>query len=346
LAANCEGLRMTATRSIAAGVGYLASVQMANGEFPVDAAYSLDMTQGRFRDPCFFGTAAIASTLAGCEEAAAVSARACDFIERECKAGRVWGYHKKGHRYVYPPPDVDDTALASLALVANGRAAPRNRAILLANRNDQGLFYTWILPWRLGRFRLRLLRANWWQFARRSRHRAYFRDSLCEIDDIDAGVNANVLAWLGSYSGDRQVTDWFLQILREHREASCDKYYDDPVVIRYFFSRVLAGCCDEAGQLLVERAVVTADASALQIALTILIRSLWRAPVPGELVQRLIAAQDLQGNWPIASLYCAGRRRLAPGHFAPTDPDRFRSGSEAMTTAFCISALNAVREAA
>jgi len=341
------GMGMTTHRieaAITASIAYLEGVQGANGELPVFAAFSLDMTDRRHLDPCFFGTVAIASTLVGCPEAAGLSARACDFIENDRKPGKLWSYYKTGHRIVYPMPDVDDTGLALIALAGNGRKIPRNRKILLANRDRNGMFYTWIYPWRRP-IRLALLTATWRSISWVFRYRAFFANSLCEAHDVDGGINANILAALGHFEGDEHVIDALLKILREEREGACDKYYDDPVLIRYFFSRALAGRCAEAGELLASRAAPAADASAFHIALAILTLALWKAPIPDDLVERLVEQQDSAGAWPIASFYCAGRTRLGYCDFAPAVTDIFRCGSEAMTTALCVSALNAVRAA-
>lgn len=331
--------------AIAAGVAFLEGVQAKDGELPVFAAFSIDMTDRRHLDPCFFGTVAIASTLLGCPEAADVCRRACDFIERDRKPGKLWSYYKTGHQIVYPMPDVDDTGLALIALAGNGRKIPDNRKILLANRDRGGLFFTWIYPWRRP-IRRALLTATWRSVSWFFRYRAFFANSLCEAHDVDAGINANALAALGPFEGDTRIIDALLAILRHGKETACDKYYDDPFLIRYFFARALAGRSPEARGLLVARAQVAADASAFHVALTILTLSICGVPVRGDLVRRLMVLQGPDGAWPIASFYCAGRDRLGHVDFAPAAPDIFRCGSEAMTTALCIAALNAVRTAA
>lgn len=334
--------RTAARAALTAGLAYLKSVQADSGEFPVFSAHSPDMTVRRVLDPCLFGTAAIAGLLGDCSAAAALCERACDFIEGQCDRGDVWMYFKLGHPpSSSPPPDVDDSALAAFALAGCGRRVPAHRSILLGNRDEYGMFYTWIMP-RFPSVNWSLLKANWRHLFWNSTYRAFFRGTLCEIEDIDAGINANVLAGLGRFDGDQRVVDYLLQILREGREDSCDKYYDDPVLIRYFFSRALVGRCAEAGQILVDRAHAGPEASPLHLALTILIRSIWGAPIPDDLVARLIAAQGESGEWPIAALYCAGRPQTGYCRFGPTAEDRYRAGSEAMTTAFCVAALDAV----
>jgi hypothetical protein len=327
-----------AKAAVAAGLRYLEGVQTKEGEFPVFSAFSIDMVERRHLDPCFFGTALIAGVLAAVPEASDICARARKFIEAQRRPGGLWTYYKKRHCYVYPPRDVDDTALAVDAFRACGGEPLGNRSIVLANRDDQGMFFTWILPWRSGP-NLHLLAKDWRELFSLRRYRAFFRNSKTDRNDVDAGINANVLAAFAPFDGDERLIAQLLRILEQGREDSCDKYYDNPVLIRFFFSRALAGRCPKAGRVLVERAEVGPNASALDQALTILTRTMWNAPVPADLLERLIAEQAPSGEWPIASIYCAGREQLGYLNFAPAAADRFRSGSEAITTAFCIAAL-------
>jgi len=331
-----------AAAAIAAGLRYLSSVQAESGELPVFSAYSLDMTDRRHLDPCFFGTALVAAALGDCPEASRICARACAFIEAQRRPGDLWTYYKKGHRHVYPPRDMDDTAMGTAALIACGRRQPGNRTILLGNRDRSGMFLTWFLPWRDGP-NLRLLGRDWRQLLWLRRYRTFFANSLCEPNDVDAVVNANAAAALGAFPGEERVVEQLLSILREGREDCCDKYYDDPVDIRYLFARALAGRCPEAGELIVQRAEAGPNATALQIALTMLTRATWDAPPQPSLRQRLMAAQLESGEWPIAPFYSAGRKRIGYMHFPPNAPNVFRSGSEAITTAFCIAALHSAR---
>jgi hypothetical protein len=328
--------------AISRGIAYLEGVQDPNGEIPVYSAYSPDMSERRHLDPCIFGTAMVASVLADCDAAKKVCSNAVRFLERERLPGGIWGYYKSGHRHHFlPPPDVDDTSMASIALVENGRKPPQNRAVLLASRDHHGMFLTWIFPWGR-RFRPVLLAEMLRQLPKLSLYRRMFVESLAARDDADAAVNANVLTWLGPFEGDHRIIDRLIQILRGGHEATCDKYYDDPILVRYLFSRALVGRNAEAGKLLVARSVPDESVSAFHLALNILIRTMWGAAVSEDQVRRLIDFQLSSGEWPIAPVYLGGRTRIAYGEFAPAPREHFRSGSEALTTAFCVSALNAM----
>ena len=322
----------------------MARVQSEEGELPVFCAYSPDMTDRRQLDPCVFGAALIASLIGTCPGAAEICGRACDFIEAQRRRRNVWTYYKKRHGILATPPDVDSTAMATAALVACGRPRPDNLSAVLANLDRQGMFLTWMFPTR-GASKLRLPIRAWrhlLNLLRLPNYRALLKHTPWEAEDVSAGVNANVLAAFAPFEGDERVVHRILAIVREGREDSCDKYYDNPNLVRYFFSRALAGRCPEARELLLERMQAGPDLSPIDLALVILVRVIWCAPLRPELIQRLIAAQDSSGAWPIAPLYCAGRKRTGYMQFAPTEPGWFRLGSEAITTAFCVNALDAV----
>jgi hypothetical protein len=333
-----------AKAAVAAGLRYLEGVQTKEGEIPVFCAYSPEMDVRRQLDPCLFGAALVANLLAGCPGASGICDRACDFIEAQREARGLWAYYKKGHGRLATPPDVDTTSISTSALVACGRKRPGNRAALLDNLDPNGLFFTWVFPTR-GISRFSFPRRAWRRLRHRlnrPRYRALLAETPWEPEDVSAGVNANVLAALGAFEGDGRLIEALLEILRPGREDSCDKYYDNPNLIRFFFSRALVSRCPEAREPLVRGvAGVPPDAPALDIALSILVTTIWNAPVSPDLPQRLIAMQDSSGAWPIAPLYCAGRQLLGYLQFAPTEPGWFRLGSEAITTAFCISALHA-----
>jgi hypothetical protein len=336
-----------AKAAIASGLRYLSGVQTSEGEIPVFCAYSPGMDDRRRLDPCLFGAALIANLLAACPEASGICNRACDFIEAQREPRGLWAYYKKGHGRLATPPDVDTTSMSTSALVACGRKRPDNRIVLLDNLDPNGLFFTWIFPTRgISRFSLpvRLWRRLLNRLDR-PRYRALLAETPWAPEDVSAGVNANVLTALGGFEDDHRLIEALLEILRTGREDSCDKYYDNPNLIRFFFSRALVSRCREARELLLRGvAEVPPDAPALDIALSILVRTIWDAPVSPDLTRQLVAAQDSSGAWPIAPLYCAGRQRLGYLRFAPTEPGWFRLGSEAITTAFCVSALHSAAQ--
>lgn len=338
-----QSMNALVERALANGAGFLRSVQKKDGSMPVYIGLSRDLSGELVYAECLFGTAFIASVLAGCPAAADVTDRACDFIEGQKLRGWLWNYHFRTHSALLPPPDVDDTALSLHALAGNGRKVPRNLKSFLANRDPGGRFYTWFEPLRAGRPRLRLLQGCWRQLLFPWRAAGYYRSGYSTAHDIDAGINANVVNWLGRYDGDEDLIDWLIQILRDGREGSCDKYYHDPMVVLYFLARALAYRNPEARDLLLARCNRASISQPAELAMAILLRRLCSVAAPDDMISSLIAAQAADGSWPIFAIYCAGRPEIAPGEFgAPVDGVPM-FGSQAMTTALAMSALDAVR---
>ncbi|HEX2060982.1 MAG TPA: hypothetical protein VHK90_09595, partial [Thermoanaerobaculia bacterium] len=228
---------------LARAIAFLARVQLPSGEIPVLAA-------GK-PDPSVFPTALAAHALSFAPEASSIRERALDFLLSEMEPRGLWKHWTRAHAYHHQlPPDLDDTACASAALARAGRAFPDNRALLLRNRNRAGLFYTWKLTRTQLRHPLVTL--------------MFFRSTSAKPFDVDAVVNANVLFYLG-YLPD--VVAHLVDVLRTNRESVCDKWYENPFAVWYFFSRALRTTAPEAGELLVRKVREAAPSNALEHAL-------------------------------------------------------------------------------
>jgi hypothetical protein len=337
--------RQQVERAIPRALAFLETAQLPNGEFPVYATTDPAMRERCELDPSIFPTALAARCLAFCPEAAPLAARAHLFLLAEMDEHGLWRHWTRAHsHYRTLPPDLDDTSCASAALAGAGQPIPGNRGLLLANRARDGRFLTWIVPrprWTGGRHMRLVLR----QLRHLPTLIMFFRLTSAKPDDIDAGVNANMLHYLGSFDGEEPVIAWLVSVLREGAERQCDKWYENPFVIRYFLSRALAGRSSEARSLLVQRTLAAPPANDLEQALSActLLDCGEDAAAP---VEALLAAQAEDGSWRRAALYHGGRARLRAGGFADPHPDTPRWGSEALTTAFAVEALARWRVAA
>jgi hypothetical protein len=294
------------SESLARAIGYLGRVQLPSGELPVLASGA--------PDPSVFPTAVMAHSLSFAPDAADVHRRALDFLEAEMQPRGVWKHWPRTHpQHAFLLPDLDDTACASAALVRAGRRIPDNRALLLKNRNRHGLFRTWLLD-------LRHPLAMY----------AFFTRTSAKPFDADAVVNANVLFYLGEIP---EVVEHLLRVLRENRERHCDKWYDNPFVVWYFFARALP---ELAGELIEQKIARATPSNALEHALAACaLLSCGRTAN----VDALLKMQLESGAWPAAPVYHGGRARKRPGTFGEPHPDTPYWGSEAWTTAFAIEAL-------
>src|SRR5690606_29704985 len=123
----------------------------------------------------------------------------------------------------YTPPDADDTACASMAVALRGDDTSANVALLLANRDRAGRFFTWLIPHR-DRFTPRF----WWavrdEFRRatRDRRQELWANSEAWPADVDGVVNANVVRYLGPGRAPAAAVGFVASIITDEREDDCD----------------------------------------------------------------------------------------------------------------------------
>jgi hypothetical protein len=331
---STERVDLALTRALA----YLESVQLPSGELPVFSSTDPELERNATLDPSIFPTALTVHSLSFCSEATSLVARANEFLLREMSPDGLWRHWTRDHPHVASlPPDLDDTSCASAALSRAGRLLPDNRELLLANRDGRGRFFTWLVPrprW-TGRRHMRLVLR---QLLHLPTLAMFFRLTSAKPGDVDACVNANTLHYLDRFLGEESVVAFLLAVLREGRERQCDKWYENPFVVRYFLSRALVGRSDEAGRHILARTAAEPPASSLERALAACALLDWQQDAAPH-IDALIAEQAADGSWARAAVYHGGRKRLRSGGFADPHPDTPRWGSEAVTTAFAVEAL-------
>ncbi len=305
--------------AIERGVAFLESRQRTDGELPVCAS--------GVPDPAVFPSAVMAHALSFTPVARHVRARALEFLEAEMDHRGLWRHWPARHpHHSVIPPDLDDTACASAALAQTGRVIPDNRQRLLGNRTPRGLFRTWLITRVEARHPVTLY--------------GFFTRTSAKPFDVDAVVNANVLHYLGPGPHARPVVEHLEAIIRDGRERSCDKWYENPFVVWYFFSRALHVVAPQLGPLMTARIASVAPASPLEVALSACSLAYWQLPSG---IDGILDTQLESGGWPASALYHGGRRRRRDGSFAAPHPDTPHWGSEELTTALCIEALSRAR---
>ncbi|WCM27088.1 hypothetical protein NDN01_24425 [Sphingomonas sp. QA11] len=325
--------------ALAGGLAFLERVQLDSGEFRVVTSLRRDMTGDCEPDPSIFPTALIAHCLSFAPAANLMRDRGLAFLLAQRDRHGLWRHWTRDHPFFRQlPPDMDDTCCVSAALATAGSTDGADPALLLANRDAQGMFLTWIMPrarW-MGRAHMRVTLPQ-------LRHLVtlwfFFKKTSAAPADVDAGVNANCLHYLGSFPGDARVVERLVGILRRGGEPDADKWYENPFVLWYFFARALGDRSEEARGLLLARLDAAPPTSALEIALSIAARLYCGAMPPDELIDALLARQSSDGSWPRAPVYFGGRERRRDGSLAPAHPDTPHWGSEELTTGFCIEAL-------
>ena len=226
----------------------------------------------------------------------------------------LWRYYR------HLPQDLDSTTLCSLVIgthpwILLGRNVPQ----ILANRDEEGRFMTWVLaedePDVVSRFRL----------------------------EADPVVNANVIAYLGNRPETRNAQRWLEASVADGSIEGSSKWYPDTVAIYYAITRALIRAQPALSRLrpvLADRILGLRDEKGefgnnLQTAQAVSalynIGSLESIDAERE-AERFISSQREDGSWP--ELLAFGDQSLKWGTVG-----QIGHGSEAVTSAFCIEAL-------
>ena len=231
----------------------------------------------------------------------------------------LWRYYR------HLPPDLDSTSLCSMVIGTHpwiwlGRNVPG----VLANRDEEGRFMTWVLqegePDVVSPFRI----------------------------EADPVVNANVIAWLGDRPETGDARRWLEVLVTDGNLEGSSKWYPDTVAIYYAIARAMVRAkpaLDRLRPILAERILGLRDrkggfGNVLQTAQAVSalydVGSLGRIDAMRE-VERLMNSQRADGSWP--ELLAFGDQSLKWGVVG-----RIGHGSEAVTSAFCIEALERLVE--
>lgn len=337
-----EHLLSNINQAIEKGIAYLFQHQYPNGEYCCYMAPDTAMQEWSVPDTTVFPAALIMcslSILKGNPKVDGMQERSAGFLQYQSMRGGVWNHFTKWHQlFPFCPPDVDNTVYASKALQLLGKEYMDNHALLLANRNSKGLFYTWYA-----------LRPNkvwnktfWMLLLREFKHPVtsffFWRRNECTRYDIDGVVNANVLFYLGLNEDTKPIIPFLLNIIEQHKEDDCDKWYRNPITFYYFLSRnfntgipELDTCKAEVISRILsiakEDGSIGESALETALSLSVLINSGHQSAVTEHAANYLIRTQTPTGEWARYALFYSGPKR------------EMCWGSEELTTAFCLEAL-------
>ena len=269
--------------------------------------------------------------------ASTVVDRAVTFLRRERESCAQWRYwSQENEQYDFTPPDADDTACASLAVATRGDRTRSNVGVLLANRDDRGRFYTWLVP------RGRLGPRTGWAMrdelrgAVRRRREELWATTEAERDDVDGVVNTNVIRYLGRRAPDAAVR-WVRSIVEDGAEHDCDKWHRNPFTLYAAVAdarRRGVESFSSVGPVVVRRVTNRIDGgtvgSAMDDALALLaLQGFEGAPsAQDELARSLLRTQSDDGSWGRSIFYYGGPREV------------FGWASEALATAWALQALH------
>ena len=316
LAAATGSLLEAGRDSIRRGLLFLESALDENGAWHCVRFSTADPNIPRHFERPAFVSAFCMLALESCKEARAGAIRAATeaYLADTIEYPGLWRYYR------HLPQDLDSTALCSLVLGDHPWIfLERNLPQILANRDEEGRFMTWILagdePDVVSRFRI----------------------------EADPVVNANVIAYLGDRPETKDAQRWLEELIAEGHVKGSSKWYPDEVATYYAAARAVVRtqpALDGLRPALADRILDLLDnkedfAGILQAAQAVSalynIERLESIDAERQ-VERFLSLQREDGSWP--ELLAFGDQSLKWGTVG-----QIGHGSESVTSAFCIEAL-------
>ena len=320
-AATSEALARAGRESIRRGLVFLESTIDKQGAWHcIRFNVAKPDIPRHFERPPFVSALCVLA-LESCQEARAraMCAATRAYLVNTMEYPGLWRYYR------HLPQDLDSTSLCSLVIGTHPWILlGRNVSRLLANRDEEGRFMTWVLaedqPDVVSTFRI----------------------------EADPVVNANVIAYLGDHAETRDAQRWLEALITEGGLEGSSKWYPDTVAIYYATTRAMIRArpaLDGLRPMLADRILGLRDekgefGNILQTAQAV--SALYNIGSPGSIdakreVDRFISLQGEDGGWP--ELLAFGDQTLKWGAFG-----QIGHGSEAVTSAFCIEALERLVE--
>lgn len=201
--------------AISKATDFLAQNQLSYGEFKTYFTTDKKLIENFIFDSSPFVTALILYCISFSEDAkiSDVKQKAVQFLLEEKEKPLLWRYwSSRNVKHEKLPLDLDDTACISYVLkqyyspILYSFLFTSNHKIILNNRNENGIFYTWINP------------------------PGY-------KNNIDSAVNANVLLYLGECQETKLVIDYLNHLVLNDCEQGSYPYYLNDLCLYYFMSR-------------------------------------------------------------------------------------------------------------
>jgi Prenyltransferase and squalene oxidase repeat len=194
--------------SIIKAIDFLYRSQLPYGEFKIYASPNKDLEGCSFESSPSVAAFVLYSTqFVDHPKVAEMKRKALNFLVEEMEAPGVWRFWSSRSQ-VRIDPDLDDTCYISFVLREHHPHIlfGSNIQIILDNRNEQGLFYTWI------------------------------RDRRAK-NDVDSVLNANVLFYLGEREETQAACDYLNHIILTNQEEGSYLYYVGHCSLYYAMSR-------------------------------------------------------------------------------------------------------------
>ncbi len=308
--------RESLLQSVSEAEDMLYQTQLPSGGFPNYISSDKEMEKDCRSENCVFSSTIIGYCLlfSENEKVVRILQKIREFLTNEMIYPGIWRYwsSKSGSTIV---PDIDDTCCASFLLRKTHPYLLRgeNVILLLRNRNENGLFYTWLRP---------------------------FHD-LEEQNDIDSVVNGNVVLYLGEREETKKTIGFLNRIVLEDREEDTYWYYLNNLALYYMMSRAYFNgvkslhrsadsiICKVTSMQHQNGSFGNELNTALAIS-TLLNYNFIDSTILTKGVEFLLDSQTRTGIWKRRAFYAG------PQH---PSPHSVWFGAEALTTALCLEAL-------
>lgn len=322
--------------SINRAINFLSHHQLSDGEFKTYGSLVDSSDETCNFDSSVFVTSLVVYALSFREnlQIKEMQEKALDFLSEQMEPVGVWRYwSSKNSMRRFIPPDLDDTCCISFVL-KKYRNSPSNHQLILANRNREGLFYTWILP----RLSILVSFPGFWLTSCLAIpfYSILFRTTEANINNIDCGVNANIVLYLGDTKETKKVIDYLINITLAGEEKKRDSWYLSSLPHYYFLSRAYfngVSKLESVKQKIISNLEQILECeeynNPLDIALVICIfMNFWHiTPALQPAIGFLLKMQGTDGDWTRIPFYYGGPKGV------------YGFGSSELTTAFCIEAL-------
>ncbi len=337
-------------------VAFLAQDQLPHGEFPTILAADEQLEQDCEPDSSPFVTAFVLYALRYIENerVTGMIQKGLDFLESEMEWPGMWRYYSsRQFKHWRIPPDLDNTACAAYILKMYNRTVPRNESLFLRNKNEQGIFRTWLTPrykpfTHFSQSALLLLAGvvSRWQTRTPAKPEKYYKSPRFHSktepvspDAIDLRSNISTLLYLRESADTRDSVNYVKNIITNNQEGESSAFNTDNFVLYYMISRAFLHSAPSLGTLkknIVERIVQRYpenenwdnDLIAALAACTLISFKAYNNTLTKS-VASILANQEKNGSWQRFTFQSGSTEFW---------------GSEALTTAFCIETLARYRQ--
>ena len=317
--------------AIKKGVYFLRQAQLEDGEFITLASANQQLVNGTF-DSSPYATSLILYCLSFLPQAEIkdINQKAISFLLSQIEGPSIWRYWSKKHQtHKALPPDLDDICCISYVLKQHHIDIPSNKEILLASRDENGLFYTWLVPRKTASPEIKMTVSQ--HVGTNEIISVLVTNS---INDIDSIVNTNVLFYLGDTAETKAASDYLINIIEQNLEIESTDYYIDPYTLYYMISRAYWSGVSSFGKI--QKAIINKLVSKIfksnswtneleaALAICTMINFQETDNFLLQTINFLLDRQGQDGSWPAATMF------IGPAPYY---------GSAELTTAYCLEAI-------